>query len=137
MEGDLKPHRSHEISNSANCSTRSRTRFEAVTPIRRTGRWGAFELGVRYSVLDLNFHEGLPGTAPAPEAIRGGEQTVWSIGLNWYPAPAIKLMAAFQDVSVDRLSPGGAAFGAGATPPAGAQVGQDLQIWSLRTQYAF
>ncbi|HYD44744.1 MAG TPA: hypothetical protein VEA79_05715, partial [Phenylobacterium sp.] len=24
-----------------------------------------------------------------------------------------------------------------ATPPAGAQVGQDLNIWSVRTQYAF
>ena len=30
------------------------------------------------------------------------------------------------------------AFGAGAlTPPAGAQVGQDFKIYSLRTQYAF
>jgi phosphate-selective porin OprO/OprP len=39
---------------------------------------------------------------------------------------------------VDRLSPGGTAFGAGVlTPPAGAQVGQTLNIWSLRTQYAF
>lgn len=29
------------------------------------------------------------------------------------------------------------AFIAGSTPVAGAQVGQDLDIWSLRTQYAF
>ena len=50
----------------------------------------------------------------------------------------LRFQAAFQDVSVDRLSPGGTAFGTGAaTPPAGAQVGQDFNIYSLRTQYAF
>jgi len=40
---------------------------------------------------------------------------------------------------VDRLSPGGTAFDAGAlTLPAGARVGQELNIiWSFRTQYAF
>ena len=44
----------------------------------------------------------------------------------------------FQNVEVDRISPGGTAWGAGAlTPPAGAQVGQDLRVWSFRTQYAF
>ena len=32
---------------------------------------------------------------------------------------------------------GGTAFLAGSTPPAGAQVGQDLDVWALRTQFAF
>ena len=60
------------------------------------------------------------------------------MGLNWYVNNVLRFQAAYQDVSVDRLSPGGTAFGAGtATPPAGAQVGQDFNIYSLRTQYAF
>jgi phosphate-selective porin OprO/OprP len=102
--------------------------------------WGAWELGLRYSDLDLNFDEGAPGSAPFADSVRGGEQQIFTVGLNWYLNNTVKLMAAFQSVSVDRLSPGGTAFGSyapGATPAAGTQVGQDLQIWSLRTQYAF
>lgn len=97
----------------------------------KTGDWGAWEIAARYSDLDLN---DTSGTSP----IYGGEQQVWTLGLNWYPNAAVRFQANFQDVSVDRLSPGGTAFGAGAlTPPAGAQVGQDFRIWSFRTQYAF
>lgn len=102
------------------------------------GTWGAWELGLRYSKLDLNYHQGAAGTAQAADAIRGGEQEIWTVGLNWYVNNVLRFQAAFQDVSVDRLSPGGTAFGTGAlTPPAGAQIGQDFQIYSLRTQYAF
>lgn len=100
-------------------------------------QWGAWELGLRYSELDLNHLEGGAGTAPLASAIRGGEQKIFTFGLNWYLNNVLRFQAAIQDVSVDRLSPGGAAFLAGSTPPAGAQVGQDLRIYSLRTQYAF
>lgn len=100
----------------------------------KSGAWGVWELAARYSTLDLNY--GLSG--PVPSAIRGGEQEIVTLGLNWYPNQVVKFMADFQHVEVDRLSPGGTAFGAGAlTPPAGAQVGQDLNIWSIRTQYSF
>lgn len=103
-----------------------------------SGDWGVWELAARYSRLDLNYREGAPGTAPSPEAVRGGEQTGFTLGLNWYPNPAVRFQADVQRVEVDRLSPGGTAFGPAAlTPPAGAQVGQELNIWSLRTQYAF
>lgn len=101
------------------------------------GQWGAWELGLRYSDLDLNYNEGTSVLLPA-DAVRGGEQQIFTLGLNWYLNNAIRFQAAFQNVEVDRLSPGGTAFGAGAaTPAAGTQVGQDLRIWSLRTQYAF
>lgn len=97
----------------------------------KTGDWGAWEIAARYSNLDLN---DTSGAAP----IYGGEQQVWTVGLNWYPNAAVRFQANFQDVDVDRLSPGGTAFGAGAlTPPPGAQVGQGFRIWSFRTQYAF
>lgn len=101
-------------------------------------QWGVWELGLRYSALDLNYREGAPGTASPFGAVRGGEQDIFTVSLNWYPNSLLRFQASFQDVSVDRLSPGGTAFGAGAaTPPAGAQVGQDLQIFNLRTQVAF
>lgn len=115
--------------------------FDAPRPAKpfdlRTGDWGAWELGLRYSKLDLNYLAGAPGTTAAASAIRGGEQEIFTLGLNWYVNNVLRFQAAYQDVSVDRLSPGGTAFLAGSTPPAGAQVGQDLKIYSLRTQYAF
>jgi len=106
---------------------------------RKTGGLGAWEMVARYSVLDLNFNEGAEGSTLPIGGIRGGEQAISTLGLNWYPNASIRFQAAFQDVSVDRLSPGGTYFGADAneTPAAGVQVGQDFQIWSLRSQYSF
>lgn len=98
------------------------------------GTWGAWELGLRYSVLDLNYRE---NDLPALGSIRGGEQEILSVGLNWYLNPGMAMQFTWRNVSVDRTSPGGTAFGAGVTPALGVQVGQDLNIYSLRTQYAF
>jgi phosphate-selective porin OprO/OprP len=104
----------------------------------KTGDWGAWELVGRYSDLDLNYLAGRDGSTPDPSAVRGGEQQIWSFGLNWYPNGSVRFQADYQHVDVDRLSAGGTTFGAGAlTPPAGAQIGQRFSIWSLRTQYAF
>lgn len=102
------------------------------------GTWGVWELAARYSDLDLDHLAGAAGTAPVPGAVRGGEQKIFTLGLNWYPNANVRFLADYQRVDVVRLSPGGAAFGAGAlTPPAGAQIGQDYDVWSIRTQYAF
>ncbi len=107
-------------------------------PFKRGGAPGVWELAARYSVLNLNDRAGAPGTAAIASAIRGGEQKIVTLGLNWYLNNNVRFLADYQHVEVDRLSLGGTAFGAGAlTPPAGAQVGQNLNIWSLRTQYAF
>ncbi|MFZ5721707.1 MAG: OprO/OprP family phosphate-selective porin [Pseudomonadota bacterium] len=93
----------------------------------QAGTWGVWEVAARYSNLDLN-----------DGAVLGGEQDVVTVGLNWYPNSSVRFQANFQNVEVDRISPGGTAWGAGVlTPPAGAQVGQDLKVWSFRTQYAF
>jgi phosphate-selective porin OprO/OprP len=99
----------------------------------KTGDWGVWELAARYSVLDLDY-----AGDTAAETIRGGEQKILTLGLNWYPNAVVRFLADYQRVEVDRISPGGTVFGAGVlTPPAGAQIGQDLNIWSFRTQYAF
>lgn len=95
--------------------------------------WGAWELAVRYSDADLNFNAGAPGTAPAADAIRGGDQRIVSVGLNWYPNPVLHLMLDVDEVRIDRLSPSASLFGT----PAGAQIGQTYTAVALRTQAAF
>jgi phosphate-selective porin OprO/OprP len=97
------------------------------------GTWGAFELAARYSDMDLNYHAGLPGVAPTTDAVRGGEQRITSIGMNWYMNPIVRFMLEYQDVRVDRLSPNAATF----TTPAGAQIGQHYHAIALRSQMAF
>lgn len=103
----------------------------------KKAQWGAVELAARYSTFDLNHLAGGPGNPALPGAIRGGEQNILSLGVNWYLNNVVSVSGAYRNVEVRRLSPGGTAFVAGSTPVAGAQVGQDLDIWSLRTQYAF
>lgn len=102
----------------------------------KEGNWGAWELGVRYSQLDLNYRE---NDLPALGSVRGGQQDIFSLGLNWYLNNTVAMQFAYRNVSVDRTSPGGSAFGGAfpATPALGTQVGQDLNIYSIRTQYAF
>ena len=108
----------------------------------REGGWGAFELAARFSHTDLNFNEGDAGLAPVAGAIRGGEQDVLALGVNWYLNPNVKVLFNYLMIDVDRLNPAGPAnatpFGAGvATPPIGAQIGQDLDVYALRTQFSF
>jgi phosphate-selective porin OprO/OprP len=111
-------------------------------PFSSAGGLGAWELALRYSHLDLDFHPGLAGTAATADAIRGGTQDIWTFGVNWYLNTNVKVMLNWLHVGVDRLNPAGVGnltpFGpAPATPPIGVQIGQDLDIYGLRTQYSF
>ncbi|MBV8799502.1 MAG: hypothetical protein JO208_06810 [Alphaproteobacteria bacterium] len=87
--------------------------------------WGAWELAARYSVLDLNFDAGSPNTVAAPDAIRGGEQKIWTAGLNWYPNNAIRFMLDYQHTDASRLN------------SSGGDIGGRLDAVSLRAQMAF
>jgi phosphate-selective porin OprO/OprP len=100
---------------------------------------GAFEVAARYSVADLNYREGADGASTPVDGIRGGRQETVTAGLNWYLNNAIRFSFDYQHVDVDRLSRGGTQFGAlpNETPPAGTQVGQDFNVFSLRTQLTF
>jgi len=99
----------------------------------RDGAWGAWEIGLRYSDTDLNYHAGLLGTAPSADAIRGGEEQNVSLGLNWWPNPLVRFMFDYQHVKIDRLSPNAATF----QTPTGAQIGQSYDTLSVRSQFAF
>ncbi|MDN7350487.1 OprO/OprP family phosphate-selective porin [Acetobacter senegalensis] len=61
--------------------------------------WGALEVVGHYSVIDLNSNL---GDANAKNVIRGGQQTVWTGGLNWYPNRHFRLMLDFSHFIVSR-----------------------------------
>lgn len=112
------------------------------SPFTGSGGTGAFELALRYSRTDLNFHEGLSGAAPPADGVRGGDQATWSLGLNWYPNTNLRFMIDYMHVSVHRLNPAGPGnltpFGAvPLTPPIGVEIGQDFNVFSARSQFAF
>lgn len=110
--------------------------FGAVRPAKNfdlaKGDWGAWELAARYSLLDLNDNEGLVGLATPVDGVRGGEQTITTLGLNWFPNPVVRFLLETQDVSVERLNPGTVGLAT-----VGAQIGQDYRTVVLRSQIAF
>jgi phosphate-selective porin OprO/OprP len=113
-----------------------------LLPFDGRGGWGAWELALRYSHTDLNELAGVPGTAAAADSVRGGEQSIFGAGVNWYLTPNVKLMFNYLRVDVDRLNPAGpdnpTPFGPSpATPPLGVNVGQELDVYAVRSQFNF
>lgn len=103
--------------------------FQGVRPAKTfnpsADGWGAWEVAARYSVLDLNDNEGVAGAVRPAAGIRGGEQGITTIGLNWYPNRTVRFLLDYQWVDVDRLN------------NAGAQIGEDFQVLSGRAQVSF
>jgi phosphate-selective porin OprO/OprP len=86
------------------------------------GGLGAWEVAARYSDLDLDYHPGVAGFAAPADGIRGGDQKIWTLGLNWYPNSAIRFVLDYQHTDVSRL---------GST---GGDAGAHLDAVALRTQ---
>lgn len=103
------------------------------------GGWGAWELGVRYSDLDLDYDAGAVGTLQSASGVRGGEEKNLTLGLNWYWNSVARLMFDYQRVQIDRISPANSATAASTIwfAPPGADIGQSFNVWSVRTQFAF
>jgi len=89
------------------------------------GTWGAWELAARYSTVNLNWREGARGLATPVGGIRGGEQSIWTVGLNWYLNPAIRFMLDYSHVDVNRLT------------AAGLDQGQEFNTIAMRSQLSF
>jgi phosphate-selective porin OprO/OprP len=125
-----------------NAATGSFQNPRPMVPFSSNGGFGAWELAARYSRMNLNFEEGLVGTAAVPGSVRGGDQSVVTLGVNWFPNPNVKIMMNYMLIDVDRLNPAGPGntqpFGpAPNTPPLGVEIGQDLDVFALRTQFSF
>jgi phosphate-selective porin OprO/OprP len=113
-----------------------------MVPVSADGGFGAIELAGRFSHVDLDFHEGFAGTAAPVGSIRGGQEDIWTLGVNWYLNANLRMSLNYFMVDVDRLNPAGPGnltpFGAApSTPPNGVQIGQDYDAIALRTQFAF
>ncbi len=95
--------------------------------------WGAWEIAARFSDLDLNYHAGAAGAATPADGVRGGDQQIFTAGLNWYWNPIVRFMLDYQHVDIDRLSPSATTF----STPVGAQIGQTYDTLAIRSQLAF
>ncbi len=105
----------------------------------KNGGWGAWEVGLRYSEMDLNYDPGAPGTYQTGSAIRGGQTKDINAALNWYINPVVRFMLDYQHVKIGRLSPAANAAQASTLwfTPEGAQIGQSYDVVSVRSQVAF
>jgi phosphate-selective porin OprO/OprP len=112
-------------------------------PTRRFSPWendygpGAWELVGRFSTISLN-DRFIPGIAPAAtsNAVGGGNQSVYAVGLNWYPDANIRFMFDYLHGNIDKRFSTAAGGGIAGTP-LGTPVGGNFDAVVLRTQFAF
>ncbi len=99
----------------------------------KQGNFGAWELALRYSDMDLNYDQGVGGAALPVGGVRGGNQKIAAAGVNWYLNSISRVMFDYQHVRIDRLSPNAVTY----QTPIGAQIGQTYSAGSMRFQLAF
>ena len=79
----------------------------------------------------------MPGSVPGPaSAVGGGRQTVYAVGLNWYPNVSMRFMLDYLHGTIDKRFSTAAGGGIDGTPP-GTPVGGNFDAVVLRTQVAF
>lgn len=81
--------------------------FRGLKPEHPLGKdgFGAWEVAARYSNIDLAF---APFAGTAAGGVAGGEQNVWSVGLNWYPTAGLRFMLNYDNIQVNHVeAPGG------------------------------
>lgn len=86
--------------------------------------WGAWEFVARYTDTNLNWNKNTAATATSQAGINGGDERIVDLGLNWYLNNNVKLQVHDLIVNVKKQS-----------GPAGAQIGQDLNIVGIRLQF--
>ncbi len=90
------------------------------------GHWGAFELAARYSEVNLddNFQTGVAVPAGS-NGVGGGRQTVYAVGVNWYPNTNMRFMLDYLHGVINKGS------------STGSELGGNFDALALRTQIAF
>jgi phosphate-selective porin OprO and OprP len=123
------------------------------------GDWGAFELAARYSDLNLNDHVNgtanvvIPNASGAPagthtydfyDTVRGGDQRIVTLGLNWYPNTVVKFALNYEFIQNSKLQSGSSPNAltgvttatTGAAIPPTVNGGQNLSAIAIRAQLA-
>jgi phosphate-selective porin OprO/OprP len=85
------------------------------------GGWGAWELGARFSTLDLN------DQLATANGVAGGRQNVYTVGLNWYINSNIRFMFDYLHGEIDKQR-SATNFG---------DAGASFDAFAMRTQIAF
>ena len=99
----------------------------------KDGGPGAIEVAGRISYIDLaNEYDPSIALASQPDAINGGRQTGYTLGLNWYPNDLLRFMLDYNHVVFDKAN-GTAVTGAALGVP----VGDTFDSLSLRAQIVF
>jgi phosphate-selective porin OprO/OprP len=112
------------------------------------GDWGAWELAARYSDLNLNdlvsntsnIVTGWTATSKTYtyyNTVRGGDQRIITLGLNWYPNNAVRFLLDYQLIGVSRLQTPATVATLGTPALPAVNGGQNLQTVALRAQIAF
>ena len=84
-----------------NMANASYTRPSPAAPFDPlNGNFGAWELAGRYSVADFNYDT---GSTVAGDRVFGGDQNVWTAGVNFYPNDTLKFMFQYQDVTLKNI----------------------------------
>jgi len=108
--------------------------------------WGAFELAARYSDLDLNSHAldatkiitGWTGATNRTytyfNTVRGGDQRIATVELNWYPVNALKFGIQYQLIQVSRLQSPSTVTTTGTPVLPTVNGGQNLSTIAFRAQ---
>ncbi|MGC2203996.1 MAG: porin, partial [Stellaceae bacterium] len=87
---------------------------------------GAWQLGARWSVMNLNSNVSPGVSQSVTGGIFGGYQQIFGAALSWYPNDWIRLEMQFQYTMIDKLN------SAGTT-----QIGQKFETLAGRVQVAF
>jgi phosphate-selective porin OprO/OprP len=122
LTGERKAYQTVSLNNSFATFANPRV-ATAFSPSDRT--WGAFEIAARFSDLDLNWHAGAPQSACVGAfagCIRGGEEKIWTFGLNWYLSNNVRMQFDYMAIDVNKLN------------ASGQQVGQVLGAIGTRLQ---
>ena len=90
--------------------------------------------------LPLTSMVALALVATLVHGIRGGQQDIWTFGVNWNLN--FRLLFNYLHIDVNRLNPAGPGNTTPfapppGTPPIGVQIGQDLDVYALRSQFSF
>jgi phosphate-selective porin OprO/OprP len=122
ITGETRPYTTNSLNNETGG-------FQQPVPSRpfslSGGSWGAWELVARYSDTDLNWNPNQIGSASQLAGIRGGRETIFDVGINWYMNRNVKLQIhdSFVDVQKGTLA-------------APSNQSQDLNILGVRLQFS-